>query len=193
MEKVNTKVKWLFISMIALISMQACSEDSDYYPKPRGDLRLSFPDRVYDIYESDCPFSFEIPEYFSPVALDSSCNRNIDMGQFNATLFLTYLPVDSNLFMNIEYSRKLAYEHSVKADEIREVAYVNPSAQTYGLSYDIVGNAASPYQFYLTDSADHFMRGALYFNTSPNYDSVKPSLDYIKEDIRHMIETTSWK
>ena len=193
MDKIIQKNKWIFASLVALISFQSCSEDVDFYPKPRGDLRLTFPDRVYSMYESDCPFSFEIPEYFAPRSLDTSCNRNIEMGQFNATLFLTYLPVDSNLRLNIDYSRKLAYEHSVKADEIREVAYMNAGNQAYGLSYDIIGNAASPYQFYLTDSIDHFMRGALYFNTSPNYDSVKPSLDYIKEDIRHMIETTTWK
>ena len=121
MKKDMQKIKWYILSLIALLSMQACSEEVDFYPKPRGDLRLSFPERIYDLYESDCPFSFEIPEYFTPEALDSGCNRNIDMGQFNATLFLTYLPVDSNLRLNIDYSRKLAYEHSVIADEIREV------------------------------------------------------------------------
>ena len=53
--------------------------------------------------------------------------------------------------------------------------------------------AASPFQFYLTDSVDHFVRGALYFNVVPNNDSLAPVIDYLKDDMRHMIETFEWK
>lgn len=184
-----------FLAIICFgIIIASCTEEVSFYPKPRGELRMTFPERVYSNYNDKCPYEFEIPQYFNVLKTDTtSCNRNIDLGQFNGTIFLTYLPVDSNLMMNIEYSRKLAYEHAQIADEIRESAFINPEQKAYGLSYDIVGNAASPFQFYVTDSSEHFLRGALYFNTAPNYDSIKPTLDYVKADILHLIETTTWK
>jgi gliding motility-associated lipoprotein GldD len=59
--------------------------------------------------------------------------------------------------------------------------------------YDISGNTASNVQFYLTDSTHHFMRGALYFNVVPNIDSLKIVVDYLRQDIVHMIKTFEWK
>ena len=170
----------------------SCSGDEvDYYPKPRGYMRLDFPERDYTQYESECAYTFEIPDYFT-VVNKKDCNRDILINRFNASLFLTYIPVDTNLNMNIEYAQKLVYDHSVKADEIQAAMVRDPKREAYGMKYNIVGNAASPFQFYLTDSSDHFLRGALYFNVRPNYDSIKPSLDYIVHDIEHMIETVEW-
>jgi gliding motility-associated lipoprotein GldD len=103
------------------------------------------------------------------------------------------MPIDSNLMMNIEYSRKLVYEHSIKADAIEEVPVLNPKNSTYGLKYNIKGDAASPFQFYVTDSTHHFLRGALYFNVKPNYDSIRSSLDYVLEDIDQLLKTITWK
>lgn len=183
----------LWILMLTVLALSSCKEEIDYYPKPRGFMRLDFPERTYSIFTPDsCPYRFEIPDYFSVVD-KSNCNKDIQMERFNATLFLTYLPVDTNLNMNIEYSRKLAYDHSIKADAIAETQIVNSLEKAYGLKYDIQGNAASPYQFYMTDSANHFLRGALYFNVKPNYDSIRTSLSYIVEDLDHLLETVQWK
>jgi len=182
------------ILFLALFTASCNSEDTDYYPKPRGYIRLDFPERVYTRYDGGCPYSFEIPEYFSVVDKDSFCNKkDIVMERFNGTLYLTYIPVDTNLSALIEKSRQFAYEHSQFADAIEETAMIDPSRKAYGLRYNIVGNAASPYQFYLTDSVNHFLRGSFSFNVAPNYDSIKPSLDYIVEDLDKMIETVIWK
>lgn len=171
----------------------ACGSDSpEFFPKPRGFMRLDFPDRVYSMYEGDCSFSFEIPEYFDVQNKSEGCNQDILISRFNASIYMTYVAVDTNLSMNIEYSRKLAYDHSIKADEIQEAVVSNEKNRAFGMKYNIIGNAASPYQFYLTDSLNHFLRGALYFNAKPNYDSLRPSLEYIIHDIDHMIETVIW-
>lgn len=173
----------------------ACGADMpDYYPKPDGYLRLDFPERTYTKYETACLYAFEIPDYFNVIDKDSFCNmKDILMPRFNAQLNLTYIPVDTNLLLLIEKSRQLVYEHSQFADGIDESVIADASKGTYGIRYQITGDAASPYQFYLTDSTDHFLRGALYFNVKPNYDSVKASLDYIQEDLDHMLETVIWK
>lgn len=181
------------IGLLALMIIVSCGSDEvEYIPKPRGFMRLDFPDRVYNEYQSNCDFSFELPEYFSVVDKDSSCNKDINIDRFNANIFLTYVPLDTNLNMSIEYSRKLVYDHSIKADEIQEAVVANQDNKAYGMKYNIVGNAASPYQFYVTDSVNHFLRGALYFNAKPNYDSLKPTLTYVLEDVDHLIETVKW-
>lgn len=188
------KIKQL-IYIITVVLLFSCDDkvDYDYYPKPRGFMRLDFPERQYSYYNSDdCPFQFEIPDYFKVVD-KNQCNKDIFMERFNATLFLTYIPIDTNLMMNIEYSRKLVYDHSIKADAIEEKRVINKDHKAYGLLYNITGNAASPYQFYITDSTNHFLRGALYFNVKPNYDSIRTSLEYIVEDVDHILETIEWK
>ena len=185
-----TKITILIFCFIAALG---CDEEVDYYPKPRGFMRLDFPERTYQNYQDDsCHYSFEIPDYFK-VMDKGNCNKNIEIERFNATMFLTYQPIDTNLFMHIEYARKLVYDHSIKADEILEKQTIIPEQDVYGVNYMIVGDAASPYQFYLTDSTDHFLRGALYFNVKPNYDSIRTSLEYIVEDFDRMIETVNWK
>jgi hypothetical protein len=37
------------------------------------------------------------------------------------------------------------------------------------------------------------MRGALYFNSVPNIDSLKIVVEYLRKDIVHMIQTFNWK
>jgi len=184
-----------FIFILIVSTLFSCNDEVDYdfYPKPRGYMRLDFPERQYSTYSpEDCPFEFDAPAYFNIVD-KSNCNKDIVMDRFNATLFLTYIPIDTNLMMNIEFSRGLVYDHSVKADAIEEKQVQYAENEAYGLMYNIKGNAASPYQFYLTDSTNHFLRGALYFNVKPNYDSIRTSLEYIVEDIDHIVETVKWK
>ncbi|MCB9224939.1 MAG: gliding motility lipoprotein GldD [Crocinitomicaceae bacterium] len=186
------KLKIYSVFALLFVFASCGSDEVEYYPKPRGFMRLDFPDRVYQLYQSDCSFSFEIPEYFEMVDKEGNCNKDININRFNANIFLTYVPIDTNLNLSIEYSRKLVYDHSIKADEIQEAVVKIPESRAFGMKYNIVGNAASPYQFYVTDSTQHFLRGALYFNAMPNYDSLKPTLAYVLEDVDHLIETIQW-
>ncbi|MFW5832138.1 MAG: gliding motility lipoprotein GldD, partial [Prolixibacteraceae bacterium] len=93
----------------------------------------------------------------------------------------------------IEESRNLAYKHSIKASSINERIFMNPGRDVYGIIYDIAGNAASPMQFFLTDSTNHFLRGALYIRATPNIDSLRPVINFLETDVVHLIETTSWE
>ena len=90
-------------------------------------------------------------------------------------------------------AQKLTYEHVVKADNIAEEKYVNEYHGVYGMFYDVAGNAASQSQFYVTDSTSHFITGSIYFNVTPNYDSILPAAAYLKNDIRHLMESLRWK
>lgn len=178
----------------------SCDEDDlVYLPKPRGYFRIEFPKKTYRVYDSLCPYKFEIPKY-SRIVKDNQkeaepCWLNLEFPKFNATIYLSYkvLKNDSDVYRNLENAHYFANKHQIKATGLEEIPIIRDSAKVYGLLFDIAGNSASSVQFYLTDSTRHFLRGSLYFNSVPNSDSLKIVIDFIKEDILHLIKTVSWK
>ena len=86
----------------------------------------------------------------------------------------------------------MAYKHSRVAEGIIEQSYQNHEKKVFGIVYDFEGSTATAIQFYLTDSAHHFVRGALYFNSEMN-DSITPVSDFIKADIYHLVDSWEWK
>ena len=190
MKKLN--IIFLFCTTFLL----SCGEDA-YNPKPQGYFRIDLPKKEYSRIEKDCPFSFEIPTYskIKPDANrpDKPCWFDVNFTNLNASIYLSYKPIDNNFGQYLEDSRALAFKHTVKAFDIEQQLISFPDKKVYGLVYSIEGNAASAYQFHLTDSTNHFIRGSLYFNNIPNQDSIQPVLDFVKEDITHIFETFEWK
>ena len=177
------KVKFLLVCV--LLVLFSCKED--YTPKPRAFLKLQFPKKKYQVYNTDCPFIFEFPEYATIQKQKKKCYMNIDFPYFKGTLFITYLPLKDNLHEHIEQSRSLAYKHNTKAEAISEQVFIDEKNKVYGMMYDYDGLTATAAQFYITDSIHHFFRGSLYYNTEVN-DSILPVNIFIKKDIRHLIE-----
>jgi len=62
-----------------------------------------------------------------------------------------------------------------------------------GVFFKVGGNAATAKQFFLSDTTKNFIRGALYFDVTPNADSLRPVQDFIQVDMDHMINTFRWK
>ena len=59
--------------------------------------------------------------------------------------------------------------------------------------FRLEGEVSSQYQFYTHDTTNNFLRGALYFETATKNDSLKPIIEYVKEDINHLVNTLEWK
>lgn len=166
-------------------------------PKPRGYFRLEFPEKQYKSFDSIFPYKFYYPVY-GKVIMDNQVGAekywiNIDFPRYKARIHISYKSVNGNIDNLIEDVRTLAYKHTIKADAINEKVFSNPERKVYGILYDIKGNAASSYQFYVTDSVKHFLRGALYFNVHPNKDSLSPAVDFFGKDMRYLIESLEWK
>ena len=183
------------ISIIYLLLAYSCKEE--YIPKPRGYFRIDFPEKTYTQLDSAAlPYRFEIPRYSSIEADKGRITEpywvNLEIPKHRAEVHISYKKVNNNLLELTEDSRNLAYKHSIKADAINERIYVNPQKKVFGTIYLIDGNAASPLQFYLTDSTTHFLRGALYFREVPNIDSIRPVIEFLTPDVIHLIETTEW-
>jgi len=183
----------LFISLIALLS--ACEESP--IPKPLGYYRIDFPEKQYIKYDGSCPYTFEYPKrsILQPqLPGKPNCWMNLHYPQYGATIHFTYNKLENeNLSQHIEDSRKLVMKHIVKANDIVENVVSIDEAKVYGLTYDFSGNTATIYQFFLTDSNNHFLRGSMYFNLPPNPDSLAPVSNYIKKDLVHLIGTFKWK
>ena len=176
--------------MVLLI--YSCKET--YMPKPHGYFRISFPEKQYNSYESDFPYTFQFPDYSKIELIDAdSCWINITFPDYNAKIYITYRTIDNNLSTLLEQSRKFSYNHTSKADEISESLTINWNKRVFGTQYEIKGDVASSLQFYLTDSLQHFMRASLYFNERPNQDSIAPVLNFIKEDVEKLIESFEWR
>ncbi len=181
----------------ALILISCDEEEEVYSPKPRGYFRIDLPKKEYTTFESNCPFVFDIPTY-ATIGADKHnnaepCWLNLDFPKFKATIHLSYKQVENNISTYLEDSRNFAVRHQIKATGMNESVIIRDSSRVYGLLYDIEGNTASSLQFYITDSTNHFLRGALYFNASPNTDSLKLVIDFIREDVIQLIKTARWK
>lgn len=174
----------------------ACKEAT--IPKPRGYFRIDFPEKNYKwTADKDLPYAFQIAQY-AAIEPDTQIDAeaywaNVTMPLYNAQIHLSYKTIRGNLEEYIEDSHKLAYDHVIKADAIKALEYQNPSNQVYGVLYQLEGNTATSVQFMATDSTKHFLRGSLYLNEVPNKDSLGVVIEYLKEDVKHLMNTLTWK
>lgn len=190
---------WSFFILILIFT--SCREN--YTPKPCGFYRISFPEKSYVKLPDRLPYSFDIPAYSKVVKDKRDKNEpywiNVEVPENNVQIHFSYYDLSKHgankrkmLCELMEDTRSLAYKHSIKADAIDEQVFMNPGRRVFGTIYKIAGNAASPMQFFLTDSTNHFLRGAFYIREVPDIDSLRPVINFIEPDIIHMIETTSW-
>jgi gliding motility-associated lipoprotein GldD len=191
----NLKAKYIFLSLAMLLMAGSCKES--YTPKPEGYLKITYPEKAYQVYNEQEFYQFEIPVY-ARVEIDSSPRSeegwiNVAIPQLNGKIHLSYKPVGDQLNALITDCRELVYKHTVKAHGIEETPFIERENKRFGMVYDLKGDVASAVQFFVTDSTYHFLRGSLYFNSRPNRDSLNPIIEFLREDIIHMIETTQWK
>jgi len=197
----NTSFWVVFLLMFLGIGCQ-----QSYTPKPKAFPRMILPAKSYQVMDNideiRCPFTFEIPKYSnidnSPNVKTKSeedyCWMDVVFQDLNARFHISYKEINQKVQLPnlIEDAYKLTSKHMKKAEYIDE-RLITTDKEVYGLFSDVGGNAASSMQFYLTDSTQHFLYGALYFSETPNYDSIRPAIEFIKKDMLHLIETFEWK
>jgi gliding motility-associated lipoprotein GldD len=189
--------KFLVLSSLLIALFSSC-DNKQYQPKPRGYFRIDFPEKQYVKLDSMNYYSFEYPTYsiITPdyLSLQEKEWVNVEYPAYKGTIHISYKTVNDNLNVYLEDSYSMMTKHISRAMGIRDSVIVNPDRNVYGLVYFLEGEGvASPMQFYLTDSVNHFMRGSLYFNVKTNNDSLAPVIDFILDDVRHLIETIEWK
>lgn len=188
----NNIFKYSIALTIVVTGLLFTSCKKDVLPKPTSQLRLDYPVAQYDAFENHCPFTFNMNAE-AVIKEDKDCGFTITYPKMKATIYLTYKSVHGDLDKLLRDAQKLTYEHVIKADDILEQPYLNPKKKVYGMFYRVSGNAATNAQFYATDSVKHFLTGSVYFYAKPNFDSILPAADYIRNDMQKLMETLQWK
>ncbi|GGE40647.1 gliding motility lipoprotein GldD [Psychroflexus planctonicus] len=189
------QIKPIYLSLLFVGLILACN-NKEFQPKPDAQLALTYDQASYKFLDiENCPFQFEMNSSarLKKPKSPKECWTNVYYPKQKATIFITYNSIENNLDDYLRDAQKLPLKHSIKAEKIEASQYQNPKQNTYGTFYEVEGDAASQAQFYLTDSIQHFLTGSIYFEAAPNYDSILPAAEYLKKDIRHIMETLSWK
>lgn len=182
---------------ILLFVLSAC--DREYLPKPLGYNRLELPEPAYQSLPDTLPYTFQYSRHAKLLSDTSAINEKFWIEIYYPTLksniHITYKALKNNQrllkeFMDDAYT--LTAKHQIKAYAINEVITQTPSGKTAVIA-ELEGEVPSQFQFTITDSTQNFLRGALYFNTRVQNDSLAPAIDYMKQDIMHMINTLQWK
>jgi len=189
------KLLILCITGFALIHFSGC--DQPGMPKPKGYPRIGLPEKSYRLSDTTFPYQFEYPaySYIEPAAgpAENPFWINVVFPDFKGKIYLSYKPLKGNIRTFTEDTRNFVMKHIPKATSIDELSIYDPKSRVYGIIYEIKGiQAASPCQFYFTDSIQHFLRGALYFEVIPNNDSLEPVIRFLMDDIQHFAGTLEW-
>lgn len=190
------------LKTFSLVIAALVSCNSPFTPKPRGYFKIDFPAKAYKVFdEPGYPYSFEYPVY-ATISKDTAFFGdhpenpwwvNVDFPQFSGRLYMSYKVVGVyKLDKLIADAFNMTGKHTVKAYSIDDSLIATPN-NVHGIFFKVGGDVATANQFFLTDSTRNFMRGALYFDATPNQDSLLPVNNFLMEDVRHMINTFRWK
>jgi len=159
--------------------------------KPAPEMKL--PEPVYTMTTDSIPFRFAVSNqavFSARKNKDGEYFCDVKYPELNAQLYCTWHSISSEqLPIMLEESHRLAFQHTAMATDIRRKEYSNDFARVFGTLYEIDGDVATPIQLALTDSTSYFFNASLYFNFTPNADSIAPVLAYIRKDIVELMET----
>ena len=208
----------LFLGCLLMLLI-ACN--SNYTSKKKGYFNIDLPKHEYQVFNNqDFPYSFEYPMYATVIQdssyFDSTPENNywinLDFPDFNARLFMSYKIIGGMAPYKIKQSDgsykdslgvnqfdlmvndafNLTNKNDVIASSIKDSLIRNQ----YGISgvfFKVGGNAATASQFFLSDTTKNFIRGALYFDATPNADSLRPVQEFLRKDLEHLISTFKFK
>lgn len=193
----------ILIILTSIILFIACDNNSIDTPKPRMYPKVDYPERNYVDFSTEyCDIKFQYPDYFTikqdeyffderPV---DPCWFDLISEQLNCSLHCSYIPIENRAHFDelVNDVFKLASKHNQKANYRNDQVISNPASDVYGLIFELSGPVATPFQYFVTDSTDHFMRASIYFNSKVNPDSIAPVYQYVKKDLYQMIETFQW-
>lgn len=199
MEKENTRpvfIGALLLPALCLFLFTACTRD--FGPKPLGYNRLNLPEAGYTASPDTLPYQFEYSKH-ARFLKDTSWLRHkhwveIYYPELKANIHITYKRITSEADLR-EYlgdAFTLTAKHQIKASGIDEIIITTPSGKTAAIA-EVNGEVPSQLQFTITDSTRHFLRGAVYFFTHVNNDSLAPAIEYVKKDAMHLVNTVKWK
>lgn len=215
------KIHPLFFLLLIAGSLFYSSCNSTYTSKKKGYYHIELPKHQYKTFDKPgFPYAFEYPVYANIIQdstyFDSTPENpywiNVDFPSLQARIFLSYKIIGGRAPYKIklsdgtykdssginEFDRmvndafNLTNKNEALASSIKD-SLIFTRKGVSGVFFKVGGNAATAKQFFLSDTSQHFLRGALYFDATPNADSLKPVQDFLQADIDHLINSFIWK
>lgn len=194
----------IILLILIAASTFACGGDKTYTPKPKMYPRVMYPTKVFeDKKPSHCNFTFRAPsyanivkdQYFYEDDIVDDCWFDIEVPELKASIHCSYYPLQSRAQLDelVADAFEVTNKHTIKANYIEEGLISNPEKDVHGLLFLVDGPVATPLQFYLTDSTNHFFRASLYFDSHVNPDSTAPIVTFLKQDIDTLINSWEWQ
>ena len=209
----------LIFLLVCTVVVTACN--STYTSKKKGYFNIELPKHEYVSFDKpDFPYSFEYPVYANIIKdstyFDSSPENpywiNIDFPKLNARIFLSYKIIGGKAVYKVRQADgsykdssginqfdkmvndafNLTNKNQAVSGSIKDSLFQTQNGIT-GVFFKVGGNAATAKQFFLSDTTTHFLRGALYFEATPNIDSIRPVQEFLQVDIDHMLNSFRWK
>jgi len=209
---------YCLLPIACYILVSSCN--STYTSKKTGYFKINFPERKYVQFEKDgFPYTFEYPAYAQVIKdstyFDSNPENpwwiNLDFPQFGGRIFLSYKIIGGRAMYKVKQANgtykdsvgtnvfdkmvndafNLTNKNESIASSIKDSLVHTPNGIS-GVFFRVGGNAATAKQFFLSDTTKNFIRGALYFDVTPNVDSLRPVQDFLQADIDHLINTFKW-
>ena len=192
---------YCLVILISFSLLIACNTNYTV-DKKRGYFKINFPGKKYQLFDQPgYPYTFEYPVYarvlkdtsFFGDATENPWWINIDFPQFRGRVFVSYKEIGKHRFDSlVNDAFTLSYKHSSKATSIEPEPFRTPN-NIDGFYFSLGGNTATANRFFLTDSVKHFLTGALYFDATPNEDSLSIVNDFLKKDLQYLINSLKWK
>jgi gliding motility-associated lipoprotein GldD len=183
---------------LAFLVLLCLACETNWLPKPPGYNRIDLPKHEYNRLEEGYPYQFDFSTQ-SQVEADSFNLTekdwiNLNYKKLGAKVHLTYKKIDQNTDFQVlsNDAFNLTAKHQIKAYGIEEVVLLTPNGYSAVVA-ELTGEVPTQFQFFVTDSTTHFLRGALYFNTALKNDSLAPVIEYIKIDLAHLINTVTFE
>lgn len=188
--------------MVFLFS--ACKEGEVQLPKPRIYPKVIYPEKNYESLDIDgCPFKMDVPSYFQYVKdtdqtaaeKKHDCWFDLYCEKLNSYIHISYIKFSGRKAYDklVADAFEMADKHNIKASHRQELKIEKQEEDVHGLIFEIDGPVATPLQFFMTDSTEHFLRGSLYFKSGVNRDSIAPVYDFLKVDVGRMVESFVWE
>jgi gliding motility-associated lipoprotein GldD len=195
------KSKNFILTICVLVAnlLFSCKTVVDFYPKPKGYMRIEIPAHAYQSLGNAHPFNFEYAK-IATIKKDDDEDAEphwiiVDYPSLEAKIQFTYKPLNGDLDKldrHIADAYRLASKHQIKATGQVEQVYTMKNGKK-AILIQIEGEVPSHFQFYVTDTSQHYLRGAVYLKYATLNDSLTPVVDYLKADCLKILETLTWK
>jgi len=192
----------LLYVLCVVIALASCQKPVPI-PLPRAYPRIEFPERSYErIAPENCPFSMEVPSYLTlrqrtetlGEPIESDCWYDLHSQTLNADIHCSY----SRIINKADYEKRvddafeLSRKHVKRADFIDELAFTNEHGVS-GVLFLLDGPSATPAQFFVSDTTNHFFRGSLYLSSQVNPDSTAPVYEFLLQDLDRLVASFRWE